>query len=43
MFEIERHEIILKKLEEKGRLSYEEIEEFLNVSIATIRRDINKL
>ena len=43
MFEIERHEIILKKLEEKGRLSYEEIEKFLNVSIATIRRDIKKM
>lgn len=43
MFEIERQEKVLKKLEEKGRLSYEEIEEFLNVSIATIRRDINKM
>lgn len=43
MFEIERQETVLKKLEEKGRLSYEEIEGFLNVSIATIRRDINKM
>ena len=43
MFEIERHEIILKKLEEKGKLYYTEIEELLNVSIATIRRDISKM
>ena len=43
MLEIERHEIILKKLEETGKLSYENIENFLNVSIATIRRDVEKL
>ncbi|MBP9477195.1 MAG: DeoR/GlpR transcriptional regulator [Sebaldella sp.] len=43
MLEIERHEMILKKLEETGKLSYENIENFLNVSIATIRRDVEKL
>ena len=43
MLEIERQEIILKKLEETGKLSYENIEKFLNVSIATIRRDVEKL
>ena len=43
MLEIERQEIILKKLEETGKLSYESIEKFLNVSIATIRRDVEKL
>lgn len=43
MLEIERHEMILRKLEETGKLSYENIEKFLNVSIATIRRDVEKL
>ena len=43
MLEIERQEIILKKLEKTGKLSYENIESFLNVSIATIRRDVEKL
>ena len=43
MLEVERHEKILKELEKKGRLSYKEIEVFLMVSIATIRRDVEKL
>lgn len=43
MFEIERHELILRNLELKTKLTYEEIQSFLNVSMATIRRDVDKL
>lgn len=43
MLEIERHELILSNLHVLSKLTYNDIQRFLNVSMATIRRDVDKL
>ena len=43
MLEIERFEKILLELEKRGRLSYQELDELIDVSNSTIRRDVEKM
>src|SRR5688500_1258879 len=39
----ERHELILKRLQEKGRVSIQELSELIKVSGVTIRKDLKLL
>ena len=40
---VERHELILKKLENEGKVSALELSELFNVSTVTIRKDLKLL
>ena len=43
MLEIDRFEKIMYELNKKGRLSYQELNDIMDVSSSTIRRDIEKM
>ncbi|EEY35614.1 DeoR/GlpR family DNA-binding transcription regulator [Pseudoleptotrichia goodfellowii] len=43
MLEIDRFEKIMQELNKKGRLSYRELDDIMEVSSSTVRRDIEKM
>ena len=43
MLEIDRFEKIMHELNKKGRLSYRELNDIMEVSSSTVRRDIEKM